>query len=175
MLRSLNRLLTLKNTSFGTRNLIIPKKTEVDEPDKFVEDPFFSQLVNLMMRDGKKQLAKRHLRTAFSIVGTKLNGDPHHASKKVIESACPVVGVTNLMRGRRKLPVPKALTDRQSKRLGFTWIIEASKKRSERSFGERIAGEILAISQGSSLVLQKKKDLYRIALSGKNMLRSTKK
>ncbi|CAO3597509.1 unnamed protein product [Absidia cylindrospora] len=130
-------------------------------------DSLVSQLVNTLMRDGKKARAQRLVSDSMRHLETKSQQEPYSVLAGAIEEASPLLKLTSTKKGSKVAHVPTALRERQRRRRAITWIIHAASKRNEKTFEERFAGEIYDVTQGTSSVLQKKLQLHKQALANR--------
>ncbi|CEP16071.1 hypothetical protein [Parasitella parasitica] len=132
-------------------------------------DEVVSQLVNTLMRDGKKARAQRLISDSMKQLSKKLENkvDPYTVLLDAIETASPLLKLSSTKKGSKVVHVPTALRDRQRRRRAIVWMLEASKKRGEKSFEERFASEVYDVSQGVSSVLQKKLQVHKQALANR--------
>lgn len=132
-------------------------------------DEVVSQLVNTLMRDGKKARAQRLISDSMKHLSKKIdtNSDPYTVLLEAIETASPLLKLSSTKKGSKVVHVPTALRDRQRRRRAIVWMLDASKKRGEKSFEERFAAEVYDVSQGVSSVLQKKQQIHKQALANR--------
>ncbi|KAI9227571.1 MAG: ribosomal protein S7 domain-containing protein [Piptocephalis tieghemiana] len=130
------------------------------ESTLLASDPLLSQLVNMIMRDGKKAKAQHTLSKALLIIRSLTGTDPYDILNDAIERASPIVKLLTTRRGSKNVPIPFPLSEKQRRRQAIVWLIKASEGRPERFFHERLAGEILAITEGQSSILTLKSQLY---------------
>ncbi|KAG2231031.1 ribosomal protein S7 domain-containing protein [Thamnidium elegans] len=128
-----------------------------------------SQLVNTLMRDGKKARAQRLVSDSMKHLTKKLGAetDAYAVLLESIETASPLLKLSSTKKGSKVVHVPTALRDRQRRRRAIVWMLDAAKKRGEKSFEERFAAEVFDVSQGTSLVLQKKQQVHKQALANR--------
>jgi small subunit ribosomal protein S7 len=127
-----------------------------------------SQLVNTLMRDGKKARAQRLVSDSMKLLSKKVGqADPYSVLLEAIETASPLLKLSSTKKGSKVVHVPTALRDRQRRRRAIVWMLDASKKRGEKSFEERFAAEVFDVSQGVSSVLQKKQQVHKQALANR--------
>jgi small subunit ribosomal protein S7 len=128
-----------------------------------------SQLVNTLMRDGKKARAQRLISDSMKHLSKKITteSDPYTVLLEAIETASPLLKLSSTKKGSKVVHVPTALRDRQRRRRAIVWMLDASKKRGEKSFEERFAAEVYDVSQGISPVLQKKQQVHKQALANR--------
>jgi small subunit ribosomal protein S7 len=131
-------------------------------------DEVVSQLVNTLMRDGKKARAQRLVSDSMKLLSKKVGEtDPYSVLLEAIETASPLLKLSSTKKGSKVVHVPTALRDRQRRRRAIVWMLDASKKRGEKSFEERFAAEVFDVSQGVSSVLQKKQQVHKQALANR--------
>ncbi|KAK9367135.1 ribosomal protein S7 domain-containing protein [Lipomyces kononenkoae] len=133
------------------------------------EDPIVSHLVNLIMRDGKKQRAQRIVAEAFVIVRMRLQEDPVKILRHVVEQTMPLVKIKKVKSGAKTYSVPKALTARQRHRKALDWILEEAEKRPSPSFGVRLGDTLVAVRQAvdTGAALEKKNAIHKIAMENR--------
>ncbi|KAI8343419.1 ribosomal protein S7 domain-containing protein [Chlamydoabsidia padenii] len=143
--------------------IIQPKILETHVPN----DSLVSQIVNTLMRDGKKARAQRLVSDSMRHLQTKTQQEPYAVLASAIEDASPLLKLGSTKKGSKVVHVPTALRERQRRRRAITWIIDAAAKRNEKTFEERFAAEIYDVTQGTSSVLQKKLSLHKQALANR--------
>jgi ribosomal protein S7 len=161
--------------TFETTNVSSTKEDDastkwtIDKNDpRFVkEDPVISQLVNIIMRHGKKATARRFLADAMAEIRRQTHNDPYSITKAAIEKVSPLVSHMSYKKGSKVTLIPKALSERQRRHKGIRWILDASDKRSGKCFSIRLANEILAVINGDSAALKKKEQLHKLALANR--------
>ncbi|GAA5807706.1 hypothetical protein MFLAVUS_001080 [Mucor flavus] len=164
-------------TLFRTMSTVAPTitPTPIVSPPASSEVPIVpnnevvSQLVNTLMRDGKKARAQRLVSDSMKHLTKKLGAetDAYAVLLESIESASPLLKLSSTKKGSKVVHVPTALRDRQRRRRAIVWMLDAAKKRGEKSFEERFAAEVFDVQQGTSLVLQKKQQVHKQALANR--------
>ncbi|KAG0373515.1 hypothetical protein BGX24_011607 [Mortierella sp. AD032] len=132
------------------------------------DNPILSQLVNTIMKDGKKARAQRFVADALLEIRSRTQSDPYHVILDALELTSPILKLTALKKGSKVLQVPTPMTERQRRRKAIVWILEASDKRKgEKKFKDRLATEFLAVVNGNSGALVKKNQLHKMALANR--------
>ncbi|KAK9362168.1 ribosomal protein S7 domain-containing protein [Lipomyces starkeyi] len=133
------------------------------------EDPIVSHLVNLIMRDGRKQKAQRIVAEAFVIVRMRLQDDPVKVLRHVVEKTMPLVKIKKVKSGAKSFSVPKALTARQRHRKALDWILEEAEKRPSPSFGVRLGDALVAVRHAvdTGAALEKKNAIHKVAIENR--------
>lgn len=127
-------------------------------------DPLLEAFVNNLMRDGKKASAQRHILDMLKFLGQALHADPLPALKAAIQTAAPLVRMQSRKRGGKNIQVPLALREEQGRRKAIVAIIDASRRRGDKSLSVRLAKEIIAILEGSSSTIARKEEVHRLAM-----------
>ncbi|KAF9311449.1 hypothetical protein BG003_007372 [Podila horticola] len=131
-------------------------------------NPILSQLVNTIMKDGKKARAQRFVADALLEIRARTQSDPYHVVLDALELASPILKLTATKKGSKVLQVPTPMTERQRRRRAIVWILEASDKRKgEKMFKDRLASEFLAVVNGNSGALAKKNQQHKMALANR--------
>ena len=133
-------------------------------------DPILSHFVNCFMKDGKKTQAERHLLRALHLLPIQAPDTPLSYFVNAIEKVSPLVRINTIKRASKVIPIPFPLSDRQRHFRGIKWILDAVYKRSETRVWERLAGEIRAIHEGNSKVLDKQNQVYKEAIVARSNL-----
>ncbi|KAF9433858.1 hypothetical protein BGZ76_008885 [Entomortierella beljakovae] len=131
-------------------------------------NPILKQLVNTVMKDGKKARAQRFVADALLEIRSRTQSDPYQVVLDGLELASPILKLTALKKGSKVLQVPCPMTERQRRRKAIVWILEASDKRKgEKMFKDRLASEFLAVVNGNSGALLKKNQQHKMALANR--------
>lgn len=174
--------------------LKFPAPTQPPTNMKERHDPIIIQFTNLLMRDGKKSVAEKHvahilnaLRTlpspTYSTKHPLLPGAPpasHLPLNPILYLTLAIDSVAPLLRIRSQrgaagggvaLQIPVPLGLRQRRRQAMTWIIDAASKKGNREgFAQRVATEIVAVVEGRSAVWEKRVAVHRLGTSARSSL-----
>jgi len=132
------------------------------------DNPILKQLVNTIMKDGKKARAQRFVADALLEIRSRTHSDPYQVVLDAVELASPILKLTPIKKGSKILQVPTPMTERQRRRKAIVWILEASDKRKgENKFEDRLASEFLAVVNGNSGALVKKSQQHKMALANR--------
>ncbi|WFD30296.1 hypothetical protein MSPP1_001313 [Malassezia sp. CBS 17886] len=128
------------------------------------QDPLLQFFVNLLMRDGKKASAERYIADMLAHMARLTNSDPLPLVYEAVELAKPVLRMQSRKQGGKTMQVPLPLNPRQSTRRAIVWIIDASRRRADRSISHRLAVEVLAVLEGNSSVLTRKDEQHKVGM-----------
>ncbi len=136
-------------------------------PDPKFGSQVLAKFVNMVMEDGKKSVAERIMYGAIDSMLQKRGGDPMEMLEQALENVRPMVEVKSRRVGGATYQVPVEVRPVRRNALAMRWLIEAARKRSEKSMAARLAGELMdAVDQKGSAV-KKKEDTHRMAEANK--------
>jgi len=136
-------------------------------PDPRFKSPLVSQLINVVMSDGKKSVAQRIVYGAFERVSEKLEkGDPVDLLLGALENARPKLEVKSRRVGGTTYQVPLELSFERQTSLALRWLATAARNR-RGSMGDCLAAEIVDAYNNTGTVVKKKDDTHRMAQSNR--------
>ena len=125
------------------------------------------KLMNSIMYDGKKSVAEKIVYGAFDRIDQTVKSDPVELFKKALESIGPMVEVKSRRVGGATYQVPIEVRPSRRQALAMRWLVEAARKRSEKSMDHRLAGELADAAEGKGSAVKKKEDIHRMAEANK--------
>jgi small subunit ribosomal protein S7 len=139
---------------------------------EILPDPKFGSLVlakfiNMVMVDGKKSVAERILYGALGMAQEKRGADPMELLDTALENVRPLVEVKGRRVGGATYQVPVEVRPARRNALAMRWLIEAARKRSEKTMAARLAGELMDASEQKGSAVKKKEDTHRMAEANK--------
>jgi len=149
----------------------MPRRREVPKRE-ILPDPKFgnvevSKFVNVLMTGGKKAVAERIIYGAFEQIQAKSGKDPLEVFGLAINNIKPIVEVKSRRVGGANYQVPVEVRPSRRLALSMRWLREAARKRSEKSMGQRLAGELLEASEGRGAAMKKREEVHRMAEANK--------
>ncbi|MCG8102922.1 MAG: 30S ribosomal protein S7 [Candidatus Thiodiazotropha endolucinida] len=136
-------------------------------PDPKYGSELLAKFINMVMQDGKKSVAEKILYGALDTVVDKRGGEPLDLLETALENVRPLVEVKSRRVGGATYQVPVEVRPNRRNSLAMRWLIEASRKRSEKSMAYRLAGELLDASENKGAAVKKKDDTHRMAEANK--------
>jgi len=125
-------------------------------------------LVNRILKNGKKRLARRIVSKSFELITYRTNQDPLLILEKAIRNISPRVQLKAKRVGGATYQVPILLTRFKSTNLAVRWIVEFSKKRSGKGgMSIKLANELIEAAKGVGNAVRKKDDTHRMAEANK--------
>ena len=143
----------------------VPKRTILPDP-KF-GDQTLTKFINVLMMDGKKSTAERIVYGALDQVATKTKEDPIEVFTKALENVRPVVEVKSRRVGGATYQVPVEVRPQRRTALAMRWLVEAARKRGEKSMGIRLANELMEAADNRGIAVKKREDTHRMAEANK--------
>jgi len=147
------------------RRRAIPKRTILPDP-KF-KDLMLAKFINILMFDGKKAVAERVVYGALEQVVDKSKGEAVEMLSKALENVRPMVEVKSRRVGGATYQVPVEVRADRRMTLAMRWLVDAARKRSEKSMDRRLAGEILDAIESRGSAVKKREDVHRMAEANK--------
>ena len=151
-----------------SRRTQAPKRTILPDPKYGSE--LLAKFMNMIMNDGKKSVAERIIYGALDRISEK---DPQTEDKSLevlemaLENVKPVVEVKSRRVGGATYQVPIEVRPVRRQTLAMRWIIEAARKRSEKSMAHRLAHELMDAADNRGTAVKKKEDTHRMAEANK--------
>jgi len=136
-------------------------------PDPKFGSQVLAKFVNMVMEDGKKSVAERILYGAMDTMTQKRGGDPMEMLEQALENVRPMVEVKSRRVGGATYQVPVEVRPVRRNALAMRWLIEAARKRSEKSMAARLAGELMDAADQKGSAVKKKEDTHRMAEANK--------
>ncbi len=136
-------------------------------PDPKFGSILLTKFVNMIMQDGKKAVAERIIYGALDQISDKKGGDPLEALDGAMDNVRPMVEVKSRRVGGATYQVPVEVRAKRRDSLAMRWLIEAARKRSEKSMALRLAGELMDASEQRGSAVKKREDTHRMAEANK--------
>ncbi len=136
-------------------------------PDPKFKSELLSKFVNILMVDGKKSTAEKIVYTALDTMAEK-SGTGHLAVfEEALENVRPAVEVKSRRVGGSTYQVPVEVRPVRRNALAMRWVVDAARKRGEKSMAARLAAEMLDASENKGTAVKKREDVHRMAEANK--------
>ena len=136
-------------------------------PDPKFGSVIISKFINSIMYDGKKSKAEKILYDALDRIKNKNNGDPLKTFNSAIQNVKPNLEVRSRRVGGATYQVPVEVKSNRGQALALRWILEATRKRKNKTMSEKLYFEILDASQNKGSAIKKREDTHKMAESNK--------
>lgn len=149
----------------------MPRRREVPKRE-ILPDPKFgnqtvTKFVNVIMVDGKKSVAEKILYNALDKASERSKSDAIEMFDKALDNVRPVVEVKSRRVGGATYQVPVEVRHSRRDALAMRWIVEAARKRNERSMTDKLAAELFEAAEGRGGAMKKREDVHRMAEANK--------
>ena len=151
-------------------------------PDPKFGDLVLSKFINNLMLDGKKSIAESIVYDALEIAEKKAQNDNLPADEdgesegktgglgvfhRALNKIKPKVEVRSRRVGGATYQVPVEVRSDRAQALAMRWMIEAARKRGEKTMTARLAGEILDAVNERGTAVKKRDDTHKMAEANK--------
>jgi small subunit ribosomal protein S7 len=139
---------------------------------KILPDPKFgsellAKFMNVVMLDGKKSTAEKIVYGALEIVATKADKTHLEIFENALDNIRPTVEVKSRRVGGSTYQVPVEVRPVRRNALGMRWLVDAARKRGEKSMAQRLAAEMLDAAENKGSAVKKREDVHRMAEANK--------
>jgi small subunit ribosomal protein S7 len=136
-------------------------------PDPKFGSETIAKFINMIMEDGKKSVAERIMYGALDQVAEKKSTEALEVLDKAMDKVRPIVEVKSRRVGGATYQVPIEVRPLRRNTLAMRWLIDASRKRSEKSMALRLAGELMDAADAKGSAVKRKEDTHRMAEANK--------
>ena len=136
-------------------------------PDAKYQSLILTKFINFIMYDGKKSVAEKIIYTALEKIGEKTKLDPIKVFNDAISNVRPNLEVRSRRVGGATYQVPVEVKSKRSETLALRWILDASRKRKNKTMSEKLFNELMDASQRKGSSIKKREDTHKMAESNK--------
>lgn len=136
-------------------------------PDPKFGNVTLAKFMNHVMISGKKSIAEKIVYGALDVMAKKQNGNALELFEKALEAIQPMVEVKSRRVGGATYQVPVEVRPSRRQALAMRWLVDAARKRGEKSMAQRLANEMLEASEGKGSAVKKREDVHRMAEANK--------
>ena len=136
-------------------------------PDPVYGSKILTKFINKVMLDGKKSTAEKIIYSAMDIIGSRGDKSGIDTFNEAVENIKPIIEVKSRRVGGATYQVPVEVRPVRQQSLAIRWLIDAARKRNERTMAERLANEFMDASSDKGNAFKKKEDTYRMAEANK--------
>ena len=151
-----------------SRRTRAPKRNILPDP-KFGSE-LLAKFMNMIMSDGKKSVAERIIYGALDCISekeTKADDKAIELLEQALDNVKPMVEVKSRRVGGATYQVPVEVRPARRQTLAMRWVIEAARKRTEKSMAFRLAHELLDAADNRGTAVKQKEDTHRMAEANK--------
>ena len=139
---------------------------------KFLPDPKYnsfilSKFINAVMHEGKKTIAEKIIYQTLDKIKDKTKIDPLKVFNDAINNVKPSLEVKAKRVGGATYQVPVEVKHNRSQALALRWILNATKKRKNKTMSDKLFYELMDASQKKGAAIKKREDTHKMAESNK--------
>ena len=136
-------------------------------PESKYQSLVLSKFINYIMYVGKKTAAEKIIYTALDQIKNKTKEDPIKIFNDAINNIRPNLEVRSRRVGGATYQVPVEVKTKRSQTLALRWLLEATRKRKNKSMADKLFNELMDASQKKGAAIKKREDTHRMAESNK--------
>ncbi|MCF6243515.1 MAG: 30S ribosomal protein S7 [Sulfurovum sp.] len=136
-------------------------------PDPVHGSKVLTKFINAIMLGGKKSTAQKVMYSALERIESKSGEKGIEVFNKAMENVKPVMEVKSRRVGGATYQVPIEVRPVRQQSLGIRWIVDAARKRNERTMMERLSNELMEAATEKGSAFKKKEDTYKMAEANK--------
>ncbi len=138
-------------------------------PDPRFQSTLVTELVGVVLKEGKKTIAERIVYTALEELDKKVKEGETVMEKfdACLENIKPHVEVKTRRVGGANYQVPIEVAPDRAKALALRWLLNAARKRNEQNMALRLAAELVAAKNNEGGAVRKKIDTHKMAEANK--------
>ena len=136
-------------------------------PDPKYQSLILTKFINFIMYDGKRSVAEKIIYSALDKIKEKTKEDPIKVFNDAIGKVRPNLEVRSRRVGGATYQVPVEVKSKRSQTLALRWILEASRKRKNKTMSDKLFNELMDASQKKGNAIKKREDTHKMAESNK--------
>ena len=136
-------------------------------PDPKYKSAILAKFINTIMYDGQKTKAEKIIYTALDQIKKKTNEDPIKVFNSAISNIRPNLEVRSRRVGGATYQIPVEVKIKRSQTLALRWLMEATRKRKNKTMSDKLFNELMDASQKKGSAIKKREDTHRMAESNK--------
>ena len=136
-------------------------------PDTKYRSLVLAKFINCVMYDGKKTTSEKIIYDALEKIKNKTKDDPIKIFNEAVANIRPNLEVRSRRVGGATYQVPQEVKSKRSQTLALRWLLQATRKRKNKSMSDKLFNELMDASQNKGTAIKKREDSHRMAESNK--------
>ena len=136
-------------------------------PDTKYSSLTLAKFINFVMYDGKKSTSEKIIYEALEKIKNKTKHDPIKIFNEAIDNIRPNLEVRSRRVGGATYQVPQEVKSKRSQTLALRWLLEATRKRKNKTMSDKLFNELMDASQHKGSAIKKREDMHKMAESNK--------
>jgi len=131
-------------------------------------DPIYSsvtvtKLINYVMKQGKKDKARKIVYGSFDIIKNKTQKEPLEVFEQALGNASPFLEVKSKRIGGATYQVPREVRGERKLTLALRWLLQGARSRKGKTMKEKLAEELIDAANNQGWAIKKRDDTHRMA------------
>ncbi len=139
-----------------------PEKREV-LPDVRYNSTVVQEMIHRIMLKGKKSTAASLFYDAMDLIEERTGNEPLETFNAAIKNVSPLMEVRPRRVGGATYQVPMEVDPDRRRNLAMRWIISAARQRPGKSFGEKLANELMDAATNAGAAFRRREEAHRMA------------
>ena len=139
-----------------------PEKRKL-EPDVRYNSTLVTNMINRLMKRGKKSTATAIFYDALELVEERAKRPGLEVYEEAIRNVSPVLEVKPRRVGGATYQVPVEVSPDRRIALAMRWILASARTRPGKTMAEKLASEFLDASNNTGAAIKKREDTHRMA------------
>lgn len=144
----------------------VAAKREILPDPKFGSETL-TKFVNMVMVSGKKSVAERIVYGALDHIQDRQGAEGVSVLETALDSVRPRVEVRSRRVGGATYQVPVEVRPTRQTTLAMRWLIDAARKRGEKTMALRLGGELMDAAESRGSAVKKREDTHKMAEANK--------
>jgi len=136
-------------------------------PDSRYGSLVLAKFINFLMYEGRKTTAEKIIYFALDKIKEKTKEDPIKIFNEAINNIRPNLEVRSRRVGGATYQVPVEVKTNRSQTLAMRWLLEASRKRKNKTMSDKLINELMDAYQRKGSAIKKREDTHKMAESNK--------
>ncbi|QJC28730.1 30S ribosomal protein S7 [Enterobacteriaceae endosymbiont of Plateumaris consimilis] len=136
-------------------------------PDPKFDSNLLAKFINILMVNGKKSIAESIVYSALKSITKNSGKNELDNFLNALENVKPMVEVKSRRVGGSTYQVPVEVRPSRRNTLAMRWLVNAARKRNDKSMSLRLAHEISDAIENKGNAIKKKEEVHRMAEANK--------
>jgi small subunit ribosomal protein S7 len=137
------------------------------EPDTQYGSPTVTRLINQVMLDGKKSIARKHVYGSLDSASKEVKKKPMELLDQALSNVKPALEVRSRRVGGANYQIPVPVDDERQEALAVRWIVKVSRNRKGKDFQAILTDELVQAYKGEGEAVRMKEETERMAEANK--------
>ncbi len=125
------------------------------------------KLINYVMKEGKKSIARSIVYQAFDILEKEAKKPAIEVFEEAMRNIQPVVEVKSRRIGGANYQVPREVRGERRVALAYRWLLDGARKKTGKPMAVKLAEELILATKNEGNAVKKKMDTHRMAEANK--------